>query len=107
MLSCRPVFCFYTIKIKGTDHSTFKKPFMYQFIKWRNLFSFLTGLLLVSVLSAQPATINVDLTKETGEMKPIWAWWGYDEPNYTYMKDGRKLLSEFAALSPVPVFIRA
>ena len=80
---------------------------MYQFIKWRKLFSFLTGLLFVSVLFAQPATINVDLKKETGEMKPIWAWWGYDEPNYTYMKDGRKLLSEFAALSPVPVHVRA
>ena len=39
-------------------------------------------------------------------MKPIWAWFGYDEPNYTYMKDGKKLLSALAALSPVPVFIR-
>ena len=39
-------------------------------------------------------------------MKPIWAWFGYDEPNYTYMKDGRKLLSEIAALSPVPVYVR-
>ncbi len=40
-------------------------------------------------------------------MKPIWAWFGYDEPNYTYMKDGKKLLSEIAALSPVPVYVRA
>ncbi|HZK62142.1 MAG TPA: hypothetical protein VFC41_08685, partial [Anaerovoracaceae bacterium] len=32
---------------------------------------------------------------------------GYDEPNYTYMKDGKKLLSEIAALSPVPVYVRA
>ncbi len=39
-------------------------------------------------------------------MEPIWAWFGYDEPNYTYMKDGKKLLSELAALSPVPVFVR-
>lgn len=39
-------------------------------------------------------------------MKPIWAFFGYDEPNYTYMKDGRKLLSELAALSPVPVYVR-
>ena len=38
---------------------------------------------------------------------PIWAWFGYDEPNYTYMKDGKKLLSEIAALNPVPVYIRA
>ena len=40
-------------------------------------------------------------------MKHIWAWFGYDEPNYTYMKDGKKLLSEIAALSPVPVYVRA
>ncbi len=51
--------------------------------------------------------INVDLAKEKGPMKPIWAWFGYDEPNYTYMKDGKKLLSEIAALSPVPVYVRA
>ena len=53
------------------------------------------------------ATIQVDLNKETGEMTPVWAWFGYDEPNYTYMKDGKKLLSEIAALSPVPVYVRA
>jgi len=39
-------------------------------------------------------------------MNPLWAWFGYDEPNYTYMKDGKKLLSEIAALSPVPVYVR-
>src|SRR5689334_8839818 len=39
-------------------------------------------------------------------MNPVWAWFGYDEPNYTYMKDGRKLLPEIAALSPVPVHVR-
>src|SRR6187402_2811776 len=55
---------------------------------------------------SQQATINIDLKKELGDMKPIWAWFGYDEPNYTYMKDGKKLLSEIAALSPVPVFVR-
>jgi xylan 1,4-beta-xylosidase len=52
-------------------------------------------------------SVNVDLTKEKGPMKPIWAWFGYDEPNYTYMKDGKKLLSEIAELSPVPVYVRA
>jgi xylan 1,4-beta-xylosidase len=64
---------------------------------------FLTG----HPASAQTATIHVNLEKETGEMKPVWAWFGYDEPNYTYMKDGKKLLSEIAALSPVPVYVRA
>ena len=56
----------------------------------------------------KPAIIQADLTKKTNEpLKPIWAFFGYDEPNYTYMKDGKKLLSELAALSPVPVFVRA
>src|ERR1700710_178869 len=50
--------------------------------------------------------ITIDLKKEVGEMNPIWAYFGYDEPNYTYMKDGKKLLSEIAALSPVPVYVR-
>ncbi|MBC3787099.1 xylan 1,4-beta-xylosidase [Spirosoma sp. LMG 31448] len=54
-----------------------------------------------------PIAIGVDITKKTGPMRPIWAWFGYDEPNYTYMKDGKKLLSELAKLSPVPVNVRA
>jgi xylan 1,4-beta-xylosidase len=58
-------------------------------------------------VAAQHPAIHVDLKKEVGDMTPIWAWFGYDEPNYTYMKDGKKLLSEIAALSPVPVFVRA
>ena len=61
---------------------------------------------LFSVAAAQQPVIEVDASKKLGEMKPIWAWFGYDEPNYTYMKDGKKLLTELAALSPVPVFVR-
>jgi xylan 1,4-beta-xylosidase len=57
---------------------------------------------------AQDKTVNiiVDAGKIIGELKPIWAWYGYDEPNYTYMKNGKKLLGELAELSPVPVHIR-
>ena len=51
-------------------------------------------------------TINIDLGKELGSFNSAWSWFGYDEPNYTYMKDGKKLLTELAALSPTPVFIR-
>ncbi|QHT66255.1 beta-xylosidase [Rhodocytophaga rosea] len=57
--------------------------------------------------SIQPVKIQVDLNKTKAKMEPVWAWFGYDEPNYTYMKDGKKLLSELAALSPVPVYVRA
>src|SRR5688572_20287989 len=50
--------------------------------------------------------IEVNLKKKQGRMTPIYAWFGYDEPNYTYMQHGRKLLSEIAELSPVPVYVR-
>jgi xylan 1,4-beta-xylosidase len=55
---------------------------------------------------AQPVAIQVDAAKRTGPLKPVWSFFGHDEPNYTYMKDGKKLLSELAALSPVPVYMR-
>src|SRR3954465_14174568 len=51
-------------------------------------------------------TIKADVKNKKEAMKPIWAFFGYDEPNYTYMKDGRTLLSELAALSPVPDYVR-
>lgn len=57
--------------------------------------------------TASPVAIQVDLTKDKGPVRPIWAWFGYDEPNYTYMKDGQKLLTEISKLSRVPVFVRA
>jgi xylan 1,4-beta-xylosidase len=52
-------------------------------------------------------SIRIDAGAPRGPMSPMWAWFGYDEPNYTYMKDGRELLSELAGLSPVPVYVRA
>jgi len=67
-------------------------------------------LLLASPLcfpQAAPVSLQVKLNEDKGPLKPMWAWFGYDEPNYTYMKDGKKLLSELAALSPVPVYVRA
>ena len=63
--------------------------------------------LSMAQISQNPVIISVDLNKEIGKMDPVWAWFGYDEPNYTYMKDGKKLLSELSDLSPVPVYVRA
>ncbi len=62
--------------------------------------------LFAALLAAQPVAIKVDAARPTGPLKPIWSYFGYDEPNYTYMKDGKKLLSELAALSRVPVYVR-
>jgi len=64
--------------------------------------------LFPGLLSAQEkAAIRVDVRSTRGPWKPVWNYFGYDEPNYTYMKHGRKLLAELSALSPVPVYIRA
>ncbi|MCB0632403.1 MAG: polysaccharide deacetylase family protein [Saprospiraceae bacterium] len=54
----------------------------------------------------EKVTIDIDLNHKKGPMEPVYAWFGHDEPNYTYMKDGRKLLTELSDLSPVPVFVR-
>src|SRR5947209_1783768 len=66
-------------------------------------------LLLIAALPglyAQSVTIQVDAAKSIGPLRPVWTYFGYDEPNFTYMNDGKKLLSELAALSPRPVYIR-
>jgi xylan 1,4-beta-xylosidase len=54
-----------------------------------------------------PVAIRIDASRPRGPMRPAWRFFGYDEPNYTYMRDGRKLLSQLAALSPEPISIRA
>ncbi|HXO75788.1 MAG TPA: hypothetical protein VN824_11145, partial [Puia sp.] len=60
----------------------------------------------LSRATAPQETVVVDYAKQGRPFSTFWAQFGYDEPNYTYMKDGRKLLSELAALSPVPVYVR-
>ncbi|MBW3630515.1 MAG: beta-xylosidase [Gemmatimonadetes bacterium] len=57
--------------------------------------------------SASSAAITVSLGQRVGEMYPMWAYFGYDEPNYTYSWEGKKLLTEISELSPVPVYVRA
>jgi xylan 1,4-beta-xylosidase len=53
-----------------------------------------------------PVDIEVDAAVRQGPVQPFWRFFGYDEPNYTYTENGRKLLRELAALSPGPVYIR-
>jgi xylan 1,4-beta-xylosidase len=54
----------------------------------------------------QRIVIKVHADQPDGPMIPIWNYFGYDEPNYTYAPNGRKLLGELAALSPTPVYVR-
>jgi xylan 1,4-beta-xylosidase len=62
---------------------------------------------LVPATAQETIRIRVNAAAPQGPLRPIYSFFGYDEPNYTYMKDGRKLLTELAALSPVTVHVRA
>lgn len=61
---------------------------------------------LTALFGQSPVSIGVDASHKTGAFKPSWAYFGYDEPNYTYAKDGKKLIGELGALSRTPVHIR-
>jgi xylan 1,4-beta-xylosidase len=49
----------------------------------------------------------VDAAKRVGEMRPVWRYFGADEPNYAYMENGRKLLKELGELGPHGGYFRA
>ncbi len=71
----------------------------------------LTCLLGLGVLAASaesfPVALRVDAAKPLGELKPIWRFFGADEPNYATQPDGRKLLGQLGRLDPgTPVFFR-
>ena len=53
-----------------------------------------------------PVQIAIDAARPLGPLKPIWRFFGADEPNYTYMKHGRKLLGELGELKPKEVYFR-
>jgi xylan 1,4-beta-xylosidase len=69
------------------------------------LVSFLL-LAAASGLAQNRVAIRVNAAAAIGPFKPIYAYFGYDEPNYTYSKNGRKLVGELAAMSGAPVYIR-
>lgn len=54
----------------------------------------------------QPVTIHVHFDHAQGTFPAVWSYFGYDEPNYTYTPNGKKLLHELSSLSPVPVYVR-
>src|SRR5262252_2991481 len=70
------------------------------------------ALVAAAVVSAAPQSppasiaIHVDAKTTRGPLRPIWAFFGNDEPNYAYAPDGERLIGELAAASPVPVFFR-
>jgi xylan 1,4-beta-xylosidase len=51
-------------------------------------------------------SIDVDAASDEGELQRIWRYFGADEPNYAYMKDGTKLLAQLGELAPKETFFR-
>jgi xylan 1,4-beta-xylosidase len=56
--------------------------------------------------SQSPIAIHVNAAQKLGSAQPVWAYFGYDEPNYTYAPNGAKLIAELGALRPSAVYIR-
>jgi xylan 1,4-beta-xylosidase len=56
--------------------------------------------------TSKSVNIQVRFDQSDGTLSPVWNYFGYDEPNYTYAPNGRKLLSELAAANAVPVYVR-
>jgi xylan 1,4-beta-xylosidase len=54
----------------------------------------------------QAVSIRVHADQPDGSFPPVWSFFGYDEPNYSYAPNGKKLLGELSALSPSPVYVR-
>jgi xylan 1,4-beta-xylosidase len=50
--------------------------------------------------------IRVRADRPGGELRPIWRFFGADEPNYAYMKDGEQLLRELGRLGPPQAYFR-
>ncbi len=65
------------------------------------------AVLRVAADDAFPVRIEVDAARPIGPLKPIWRFFGADEPNYAPMKDGRKLLGELGAIGPRQTYFRA
>jgi xylan 1,4-beta-xylosidase len=51
-------------------------------------------------------TVRVDAANKIAPFKPIYAFFGYDEANYTYTENGRKLIGELTATTDAPVVFR-
>src|ERR1700730_6532480 len=56
--------------------------------------------------TAGTVAVRVDISHAQQSFRPVWNFFGYDEPNYTYAPNGSKLLGEIATLSPAPAYIR-
>ena len=98
--------------------SILKSVFVWQFECYRNSLILIIALLIFQILCVSivaqdtnsaksfPVNITIDASTKKGELKPIWRFFGADEPNYAYMKDGKKLIKELGTLRPNTIYFR-
>jgi len=77
-------------------------------LSWMALMRLTFVLLFATALASaqQTASIQVNASQKLGSFRPIYSYFGYDEPNYTDTRNGTKLVGELASLSSAPVYIR-
>ncbi|HKI24912.1 MAG TPA: hypothetical protein VKA07_01225 [Candidatus Sulfotelmatobacter sp.] len=56
--------------------------------------------------ASPPVNIQVHFDQVEGPLSPVWNYFGYDEPNYTYANNGKQLLGELAGIGAAPVYVR-
>jgi len=70
----------------------------------------IAALFLTAPFSARaetfPVRIEIEANQPGAELKPIWRFFGADEPNYAYMKHGNELLGHLGDLKKNQVFFR-
>ncbi len=64
------------------------------------------GLLCSAQQKPEPVVIRIAADRSEPGATSVWNYFGYDEPNYTYAPNGRKLLGELARTSQKPVYVR-
>jgi xylan 1,4-beta-xylosidase len=71
------------------------------------IFALIAGMLTAASRAEDfPVSISVDAGQSKGPYRQIWRYFGADEPNYAYMKDGKKLLGQLGSLKPDEVYFR-
>ena len=70
------------------------------------IFLFLVIAFCWSQEPSQSVNIQVRFDHSDGTISPVWNYFGYDEPNYTYAANGKKLLTEIVAANAAPVYVR-
>jgi xylan 1,4-beta-xylosidase len=72
-----------------------------------SLVVFCANSLLAADSNSFPVTIHVHAATTLEPLKPMWRFFGADEPNYATMPNGKKLIGELGAMRRDEVFFRA